>query len=119
MEICQVLAGYSLGGADLVRRAMAKKKKEKLEHEREAFIYGDEKRGIRGCVNNGISEEAAKTIFGQMMDFASYAFNKSHAAAYAYNSFITAYLKYYSSRRDFVIVNCLLSIVNFIPEVLL
>lgn len=95
MEICQVLAGYSLGGADLVRRAMAKKKKEKLEHEREAFIYGDEKRGIRGCVNNGISEEAAKTIFGQMMDFASYAFNKSHAAAYAYNSFITAYLKYY------------------------
>lgn len=95
MKICQDLAGYSLGGADLVRRAMSKKKAEKLAHERDAFIHGDKERGITGCVANGISEAVANKIFDQMMDFASYAFNKSHAAAYAYNSYITAWLKCY------------------------
>ena len=95
MQVCQSLAGYSFGGADLVRRAMSKKKKEKLEHERKAFIYGDPDRNIKGCVNNGISESAANKIFDQMMHFASYAFNKSHAAAYAYNAYITAWLKEY------------------------
>ncbi|MGN0241609.1 MAG: DNA polymerase III subunit alpha, partial [Candidatus Weimeria sp.] len=95
MKICQDLAGYSLGGADLVRRAMSKKKAEKLAHERDAFIHGDKERGISGCVANGIPEKVADKIFDQMMDFASYAFNKSHAAAYAYNSYVTAWLKCY------------------------
>lgn len=95
MQVCQSLAGYSFGEADQVRRAMSKKKKEKLAHEREAFINGDESRGIRGCVANGISADTANEIFDQMMKFASYAFNKSHAAAYAYNAYITAYLKEY------------------------
>lgn len=95
MEIFQKLAGYSLGGADLVRRAMAKKKLEKLEHEREAFCYGDESRGIKGCLTNGISKEISNALFDQMLDFASYAFNKSHAAMYALNAYITGYLKYY------------------------
>lgn len=95
MQVCQSLAGYTFGGADLVRRAMSKKKKEKLAHEREAFVHGDASRGIKGCVANGINEETANKIFDQMMKFASYAFNKSHAAAYAYNAYITAYLKEY------------------------
>ena len=93
MEIFQKLAGFSLGGADMVRRAMGKKKLEKLMHEKEAFINGDESRGIKGCVANGISAEIANELFDQMTDFASYAFNKSHAAAYAYNAYITAWLK--------------------------
>lgn len=87
MEICQKLAGYTLGGADTVRRYMSKKKADKLAHE--------EKKFVEGCLNNGISEEIANTLFKQMMDFASYAFNKSHAAAYAYNAYVTAWLKYY------------------------
>ena len=95
MEIFQKLAGYSLGGADMVRRAMSKKKTEKLAHEREAFINGDAERNIKGCVANGICAKAANELFDRMMAFASYAFNKSHAACYAYNSYITAWLKYY------------------------
>lgn len=95
MEIFQKLAGYSLGGADQVRRFMSKKKHDKLAHEREAFINGDPERGIAGCVANGISREAANTLFDQMTDFASYAFNKSHAAAYALTSYHTAFLKLY------------------------
>lgn len=95
MTICQQLAGYSLGAADQVRRYMSKKKHDKLAHEREAFIFGDAKRNISGCVSKGISEEAATKLFDQMMDFASYAFNKSHAAAYAYNCYLTAWLKCY------------------------
>ena len=95
MEIFQKLAGYSLGGADQVRRAMSKKKIDKLVHERQAFIFGDPKRGIRGCVENGIEEAAADQLFSEMTDFARYAFNKSHACAYAMNSYITAWLKLY------------------------
>lgn len=95
MQIFQKLAGYSLGAADMVRRAMSKKKTEKLAHEREAFINGDEKRNIDGCVKRGISEKIANTLFDEMMDFARYAFNKSHAAAYAYVSYQTAWLKYH------------------------
>lgn len=87
MDICQKLAGFTLGHADNVRRFMSKKKADKLAHEREAFI--------EGCKNNGISSETADELFSQMMDFASYAFNKSHAAAYAYNAYITAWLKCY------------------------
>ncbi len=95
MEIFQKLAGYTLGGADLVRRFMSKKKADKLAHERTSFIYGDPERKIPGCVANGISEDAAKELFEQMTAFAAYAFNKSHAAAYAYNAYITGWLKYH------------------------
>lgn len=95
MQIFQDLAGYSLGGADMVRRYMSKKKAEKLAHEREAFINGDPERGIKGCVANGISAEVADKLFDQMSEFAKYAFNKSHAAAYSFNAYITAWLKTY------------------------
>lgn len=95
MQIFQSLAGYSLGGADLVRRAMSKKKVEKLAHERTAFVYGDSERGIDGCIKRGVSKEIANELFDEMMNFALYAFNKSHAAAYAFVSYQTAYLKYH------------------------
>lgn len=95
MEIFQKLAGYSLGQADLVRRAMSKKVMEKLMKEKTAFVDGDEKRNIKGCVANGIDKEKALELFDTMIDFAKYAFNKSHAAAYAVVSYQTAYLKYH------------------------
>lgn len=95
MRIFRDLAGYSLGGADLVRRAMSKKKMDKLEKERDAFIHGDLERGIHGCTAAGIKESTANRLFDQMMDFARYAFNKSHAAVYAYLAYQTAYLKYH------------------------
>lgn len=95
MQIFQSLAGYSLGGADLVRRAMSKKKTEKLVIEREAFVNGDESREIDGCVKRGISADVANKLFDDIMEFAKYAFNKSHAAAYAMVSYQTAYLKYH------------------------
>lgn len=99
MEIVRKLAGYSMGRSDLVRRAMSKKKHKVMEEERKNFIYGivDENGNIEvpGCLRNGISEETANKIFDQMMDFASYAFNKSHAAAYAVVAYYTAYLVHY------------------------
>ena len=96
MQIFQNLAGYSLGDADLVRRAMSKKHLDELMREEDAFIHGDESRGIEGCVNKvGISEAEARDIFKGMESFASYAFNKSHAAAYAVVAYQTAYLKCY------------------------
>lgn len=91
MEICRKLAGYSYGRSDLVRRAMSKKKLDVMEKERQIFIYGAE--GCSGAVNNGVSVEAANEIFDEMSNFAKYAFNKSHAAAYAYVSYQTAWLK--------------------------
>lgn len=107
MEIVQKLAGFSLSQADNVRRYMSKKKMDKLEYERDAFIYGDEERGIVGCVKNGIKKEAAEEIFDQMVEFAKYAFNKSHAAAYAALSYITAYLKYhYPADYMCSVLNC-------------
>lgn len=95
MQIVQKLAGYSLGRADLVRRAMSKKKADVMLRERQNFVYGNEEEGVLGCVKNGISEAVANRIFDEMTDFASYAFNKSHAAAYAVVSYQTAWLKYY------------------------
>ncbi len=99
MQIVRDLAGYSLGRADLVRRAMGKKKLEVMAKERETFIHGeiDEKGNvlIPGCIRNGISEKDANTIFDEMSEFAKYAFNKSHAAAYAVVSYRTAYIKAY------------------------
>lgn len=95
MQIVRDLAGYSYGRSDLVRRAMSKKKASVMEEERQNFVYGNEKMGIKGCVANGIDEKVANHIFDEMTDFASYAFNKSHAAAYAVVSYRTAYLKHY------------------------
>ena len=95
MQIVQNLAGYSMGQADNIRRAMSKKKQYVIDAERQSFVYGDETRGIKGCVANGIDEKAANSIYDSMVDFAKYAFNKSHAAAYAVISVQTAWLKYY------------------------
>lgn len=98
MRIFRNLAGYSLGGADIVRRAMSKKKMKVLEQERKNFIYGKDdgdKVIIQGAVRNGIKEEVANKIFDYMLDFANYAFNKSHSAAYSVVAYRTAYLKYY------------------------
>lgn len=94
-QIFQKLAGYSLGQADLVRRAMSKKKEKVLEKERAAFVNGDAERDIIGCVKNGISIEVANDLFDQMMEFAKYAFNKSHACAYAKVAYATGYCKCY------------------------
>lgn len=93
MQIVRDLAGYSWGRSDLVRRAMSKKKAYVMEQERKNFIYGNEEEGVKGCVNNGIDEKTAGKIYDEMIDFAKYAFNKSHAACYAVVSFQTAYLK--------------------------
>lgn len=95
MQIVQKLAGYTMGQADNIRRAMSKKKQYIIDAERQSFVYGDAERGIKGCVANGIAEEAANSIYDSMVDFAKYAFNKSHAAAYAVISVQTAWLKYY------------------------
>ena len=95
MQIVRDLGGYSMGRSDLVRRAMSKKKASVMEKERRNFVYGNEEENVPGCLKNGISEQVANKIFDEMTDFANYAFNKSHAAAYAVVSFQTAYLKYY------------------------
>ena len=95
MQIVRDLAGYTLGRSDLVRRAMSKKKQSVMEKERQNFIYGNKEEGVTGCIEKGIPEDVASGIYDTMMDFAKYAFNKSHAACYAYVSFQTAYLKYY------------------------
>ena len=95
MQIVQKLAGYTMGQADNIRRAMSKKKQYVIDAERKNFVYGNEEQGIKGCVANGISEKAANSIYDSMVDFAKYAFNKSHAAAYAVISVQTAWLKYY------------------------
>ena len=95
MQIVQSLAGYSLGRADLVRRAMSKKKHAVMQKERENFVYGNKDEGVKGCIANGIPESTANHIYDEMIDFASYAFNKSHAAAYAVVSYQTAWLKHY------------------------
>lgn len=95
MQIVRELAGYTLGRSDEVRRAMSKKKTDVMERERQYFVYGNEELGVAGCLANGISEKTANHIFDEMSDFAKYAFNKSHAAAYAIVSYQTAWLKYY------------------------
>ena len=103
MQIFRTLAGYSLGRADIVRRAMSKKKADVMEKERQIFIYGltaeDGSVEVDGCVRRGVPEQTAKEIFGEMESFASYAFNKSHAAAYAMVSYQTAWLKCHYPRE--------------------
>ena len=95
MQIVQKLAGYTLGRADLVRRAMSKKKAAVMQQERQNFVYGNEVEGVPGCISRGIPENVANKIYDDMIDFAKYAFNKSHAAAYAVVAYQTAWLKYY------------------------
>ena len=95
MQIVRDLAGYTMGRSDLVRRAMSKKKAAVMEKERKNFVYGNEEEGVAGCIANGISEQTANHIYDEMIDFAKYAFNKSHAACYAVVAYQTAYLKYY------------------------
>lgn len=95
MQIVRDLAGYSMGRSDLVRRAMSKKKTKVMEEERKNFVYGNEKEQIPGCIARGIDEKTANHIYDEMIDFAKYAFNKSHAACYAVVAYQTAYLRYY------------------------
>lgn len=95
MQIVRDLAGYSYGRSDLVRRAMSKKKAAVMEKERKNFVYGNAEEGVKGCIANGIPEQIANKIYDDMTDFAKYAFNKSHAAAYAVVAYQTAYLKCY------------------------
>lgn len=95
MQIVRDLGGFTLGRSDLLRRAMGKKKLDVMEKERQSFVYGNEAEGVPGCIKNGISEKVANKIYDEMIDFAKYAFNKSHAAAYAVVSYQTAWLKYY------------------------
>ncbi len=95
MQIVRDLGGYTMGRSDLVRRAMSKKKQSVMEKERANFVYGNEEEGVPGCVSNGIPEQVGLRIYGEMMDFAKYAFNKSHAACYAVVAVQTAWLKYY------------------------
>ena len=95
MQIVQQLGGYTLGRADLVRRAMSKKKQHVMEVERENFVHGNKEEGVPGCISKGIPEAVANQIYDSMMDFAKYAFNKSHAACYAVVAIQTAWLKYY------------------------
>lgn len=121
MQIVRDLAGYSLGRADLVRRAMGKKKLDVMAKEREIFIHGklDDEGNVEipGCVRNGIDEESANRIFDEMAEFAKYAFNKSHAAAYAVVSYQTAYLKaYYPAEFMAATLNSFLGNLDKVPE---
>ena len=95
MQIVRDLAGYTMGRSDLVRRAMSKKKAAVMAKERENFVFGNKEENVKGCIANGIPEQTAQHIYDEMTDFAKYAFNKSHAACYAFVSYQTAWLKYY------------------------
>ncbi|HJC40389.1 MAG TPA: DNA polymerase III subunit alpha [Candidatus Intestinimonas pullistercoris] len=99
IEIFRKLGGYSLGQADMVRRAISKKKKAQIEKERHAFIYGDPERNIAGCVANGIPEQTGQDIYDEIYDFANYAFNKAHAVSYAIVCYQTAWFKYHYPRE--------------------
>ena len=93
IEIFRSLAGYTMGQADNIRRAISKKKQKVIEAERKVFVYGDPEQGIPGCMGNGVSEQAAQSIYDEIVEFANYAFNKAHAVCYAVVSYQTAYLK--------------------------
>ena len=99
IEICRRLAGFSLGQADMIRRAMSKKKEKEIVRERKAFIYGDPERGIPGAIANGIPEDVAGSIYDEILDFANYAFNKAHAVSYAIVAYRTAYMKRHYPRE--------------------
>ena len=120
MQVFRKLAGYSFGRADIVRRAMSKKKKDVMEREREYFIYGKKDENgnfeVPGCINNGVSEGAAKEIYDDMATFAQYAFNKSHAACYAYLAYYTAYLKCHYPKE--YMASLLSSVINSTDKVM-
>lgn len=99
IEIFRKLGGYSLGQADMMRRAISKKKASEIEKERKAFIYGDQARGISGCISNGIEEQTAQDIYDEIYDFANYAFNKAHAVSYAIIAYQTAWFKCHHMRE--------------------
>ena len=99
MQIVQQIGGYSLGRADIVRRAISKKKMKVMEEERQNFIYGNEKEGVCGAIANGVDEKSANEIYDLIIDFADYAFNKSHSVAYSVVAYRTAWLKYYYPRE--------------------
>jgi len=99
IRIFQNLGGYSLGQADMVRRAISKKKKDQIEKEEHTFIYGDPERGISGAMANGVPERVAKAIYGEIYDFANYAFNKAHAVSYAIVAYQTAWFKCHHTRE--------------------
>ena len=101
MQIVRDLAGYTMGRSDLVRRAVSKKKAAVMEKERQNFVYGNQEENVKGCIENGIDEKTANHIYDEMIDFARYAFNKSHAACYAVVAYQTAYLKYYYPKEFF------------------
>jgi len=111
MQIVRELGGYSLGRADLVRRAMSKKKQHVMEEERRNFVYGNKEQNVPGCIARGIPEEKANHIYDTMIDFAKYAFNKSHAACYAVVTYETAWLKYYYPTEYFA--SLLTSVIDF------
>lgn len=120
MQIVRDLAGYSYGRSDLVRRAMSKKKNDVMEKERKNFVYGNEEEGVKGCVANGVPEDTANKIFDDMMDFANYAFNKSHAAAYSVVTYQTAYLKcYYRLEFMAALISSVLSNTDKVSEYIL
>ena len=99
IQIFQQLGGYSLGQADMVRRAISKKKKDQIEKERRSFIYGDPARGIAGCVARGVPEAVGQAVYDEIYDFANYAFNKAHAVSYAIVAYQTAWFKYHHTRE--------------------
>ena len=113
IEIFRKLGGFSLGQADMIRRAMSKKKQAEIERERKTFIDGDPERGITGAVKNGVPQDVAASIYDEILDFANYAFNKAHAVAYAVISYQTAYLKCHYMREYMA---ALLSSVLYYPE---
>ena len=99
IQIFRTLAGYTMGQADNIRRAISKKKQKVIESERKVFVYGDEKQGIPGCIANGVSESAAQSLYDEIVAFANYAFNKAHAVSYAFVTYETAYLKCHYPRQ--------------------
>ena len=117
MQIVRDLAGYTLGRSDLLRRAMSKKKGDVMQKERQNFVYGNPDEGVPGCIANGIDEKTANKIYDEMIDFAKYAFNKSHAACYAVVSYRTAYLKaYYPAEFMAATLNSFLGNLDKIPD---
>ena len=120
MQIVRDLAGYTMGRSDLVRRAMSKKKAAVMEKERQNFVYGNPEEHVKGCIENGIDERTANHIYDEMIDFARYAFNKSHAACYAVVAYQTAYLKYYYPKEFFAaLMTSVMDNVNKVSEYIL
>ncbi len=120
MQIVRDLAGYTMGRSDLVRRAMSKKTAAVMEKERQNFVYGNPEERVKGCIENGIDEKTANHIYDEMIDFARYAFNKSHAACYAVVAYQTAYLKYYYPKEFFAaLMTSVMDNVNKVSEYIL